>query len=131
MQLLGSSGDTLESRENLQAKKYEEVLRTIKAECCLFDYSTREGQTYGAGLGERLFIGRRSDTYFVLNDKEYERAATTGLGVSRKKEDLQDDAKRPSARFKEEFLAEMVRLRQGYEANTATIASLFHFKDAG
>jgi hypothetical protein len=25
----------------------------------------------------------------------------------------------------------MVKLRQGYEANTATIASLFHFKDAG
>jgi hypothetical protein len=27
-------------------------------------------------------------------------------------------------------MAEILKLRQGYEANTATIASLFHFKDA-
>lgn len=67
----------------------------------------------------------------MLSDKEYERAVTAGLGASRKKEDSKDDPKGPTAKFKEEFLAEMVRLRQGYEANTATIASLFHFKDAG
>lgn len=101
----------------------------------MFDYSTREGQAYGAGFGEKLFIGRRSDTYFVLNEKEYERAITTGLGGSRKKEEPKEESKEepkgPSAKFKEEFLAEMIRLRQGYEANTATIASLFHFKDAG
>jgi hypothetical protein len=131
MQLLASTGDSLETREIMQVKKYGDVLKTMKAECCLFDYSTREGQVYGAGFGQKLFIGRRSDTYFVLNDKEYERAVTTGLGGSRKKEDSKEDPKGPPAKFKEEFLAEMVRLRQGYETNTATIASLFHFKDAG
>jgi hypothetical protein len=53
----------------MQTRKYAEVLKTMKAECCLFDYSTREGQVFGGGFGEKLFIGRRSDTYFVLTDK--------------------------------------------------------------
>lgn len=43
MQLLASTGDSIETRENMQANKYADVLKTIKAECCLFDYSIREG----------------------------------------------------------------------------------------
>lgn len=35
-----------------------------------------------------------------------------------------------TVKFKEEFLAEMTKLKQEYDANTTKIASLFNFKDS-
>lgn len=73
----------------------------------------------------------------MLTEKEFEKASAsqTMMAGNRKQlgraEDKKEGGSYSTNKFKEEFLAEMVKLRQGYEANTATIASLFHFKDAG
>jgi RecB family endonuclease NucS len=75
----------LESREGLRASQYGEALRIMRATCSVFDYSTRESQVLGSE-GERLYIGRRSDTYFVLTEKEYERASSNSSVLGSRKQ---------------------------------------------
>lgn len=45
-------------------------------------------------------------------------------------EGLKQLTKYPTLKFKEEFLAEMTKLKQEYEVNTRKISSLFNFKDS-
>lgn len=95
-------------RDAPRGSDIEILLRLLEAKCWVFDFNKKEGRSVGSGAQE-LFLGKRSEGFFLLTQQEYQQAAL-GQTVAKKavKEtgsEVKELKKYSTNKCKEQFLA--------------------------